>query len=176
MHGRKTRRRLPSTKSALLNGGRASETFSASLHPPDNNHEPTPRQLEMADTLAEIKEREFHARQAARGEERHQRAAPSSQQRRSEPVGAGGWLAIGILVALAIYASATGAGRGRGSRSLGMIAPHARSVDELEMLLELDKMLAGDLSDLAPRKPRRHPAAGGRRDTLTTKSTSSPPR
>jgi gamma-glutamylcyclotransferase (GGCT)/AIG2-like uncharacterized protein YtfP len=108
----------------------------------------------MADTLAEIKEREFHARQAARGEERHQRAAPSSQQRRSEPVGAGGWLAIGILVALAIYASATGAGRGRGSRSLGMIAPHARSVDELEMLLELDKMLAGDLSDLAPRKPR----------------------
>eukprot|EP01046_Picozoa_sp_COSAG06_P082636 COSAG06_NODE_29642_length_552_cov_1.655629_1_plen_172_part_10 len=86
---------------ACLNGGRASPTFSASLHPPDNNHETTPRQLEMADTLAEIKEREFHARQAARGEKRHQRAAPSSQQRRSEPVGAGGcWLAIRILVAL----------------------------------------------------------------------------
>ena len=114
-----------------------------------------------ANNLAEIKERDFHAKQAQRrraGADDNRgfmaQAVRRSPRRDDQQGGrgVGGWLTIAAFVALAIYVSAGGR-RGRGIG--GAIAPHAQSVEELEMLLEFDKLLARDFSGLAPRSKKR---------------------
>ena len=88
-----------------------------------------------ANNLAEIKERDFHAKQAQRrragaDDNRGFMAQAVRSPRRDDQQGGrgvGGWLAIAAFVALAIYVSAGGR-RGRGIG--GGIAPHAQSVEE----------------------------------------------